>query len=78
MIYREKRKRIYQNDLEVNFEVRKIGCFFRSALWIAEEIAGKFLSAEEINSLWKTAKKMNLVDDELNMHLGAAPLITLA
>lgn len=52
-----------QNDGRLNPDIQEIGCFFRSALRMAEYASdGKTLTADEINGLWKTSKRKGFID----------------
>lgn len=68
---------VKQNDPKCLPIVRKIGCFVRACGAMAEFVTGEELTAEQINELWKWAKKSGNVDrDDLVKH--SAPIATHA
>jgi len=58
---------IKQNDSRLKEEIQKIGCFFISCAIVAQNTAGKELSAEQINSVWDWAKKTHRIDQNNNI-----------
>ncbi len=52
---------IFQNDARLYPVIQKIGCFFRSALNLAETETDAVLSAEQINALWDAAKEKGFI-----------------
>jgi len=50
-------------------------CFFRAIIGIAEQIAGFYLTEEELNDLWKTALDTQLIDEESTIQSGCAGVI---
>ena len=67
---------IKQNDKSCKYDIREVGCFFRSSLAIAELHTGHVLTADEINYLWEEGiKKGFIIKRELKK--GGAPIINL-
>lgn len=72
---------IKQNTSGLIIEIQKIGCFFRSALHMAELKTGKSLSIAKINELWVTCKQLGYIGErngEPNCVLDSAKIATLA
>lgn len=59
-----------QNSNGLYIDIQKIGCFFRSALRMAEFIAEKknrpFLTVKQINKLWECSQLMKFIDKDKN------------
>lgn len=72
---------VFQNDERLHPDIRKIGCFFRAALNMAEMKAGKALSSIQINRLWDMSKKYGFIGDlnnEKNCVIASAPIANMA
>ena len=68
---------IKQNNPSCKYDIREVGCFFRSSVAIAELHTGHVLNADEINYLWaEGSQKGFIVKRELVK--GGAPIINLA
>lgn len=68
---------IKQNASGLYIDIQKIGCFFRSALHMAEMEAHKALTESEINKLWDFAKRCKYINAENNV-ITSAPIANLA
>lgn len=68
---------IKQNDKRCLPVIQKIGCFVRSSGALAEFKTGKKLTAEQINELWKWAKKSGHINHD-NVVKHSAPIATHA
>ena len=60
-------KHIKQNDKRLYPIIQKIGCFFVSCAIVAQNTAGKDLTASQINAVWDWAKKTKRVDQNDNI-----------
>lgn len=72
---------IFQNDKKLYPVIQQIGCFFRSALFMAETKAGKVLNSEQINALWDESKAKGFIgkkDGDDNCVLKSAAIANLA
>ena len=72
---------IKQNDPGMNDSIRRIGCFWRVGMKLAEELAGEaFKRTDELNALWaESLFKGLMVDDGSGpeLHKGVVPIINL-
>lgn len=68
---------IKQNASGLYLEIQKIGCFFRSALLLAEMQSGKKLTVKQINELWDAALNLRYIDQQHNV-MNSAKIATLA
>lgn len=68
---------IKQNDEGLYSDIQKIGCFFRSALLLAEIQTGKNLDVDTINKLWRRCKSLGLINGD-NDVVRSAGIATLA
>ena len=68
---------IKQNNPSCCYDVREVGCFFRSSLAIAELHTNHVLTANEINSLWEEGINRGFIIKK-ELKKGGAPLINLA
>lgn len=69
---------IHQNSPDIQIkQIRDIGCFFRSCLWVAENYTGKYFDGHDIDFLWIDAQLEGYLDDDNNLKK-AANLIQLA
>ncbi len=67
-----------QNDEGLHDDIRRIGCFWRSGLHIAELMSGeKFQAACELNILWNDSLDEVLIDSSLDLYKGVVPIIQL-
>ena len=72
---------LFQNDPALYQVIQRIGCFFRSALHLAELKAGRALTAQEINALWEKSKKLEYITTlhgEKNCVANSAAIANLA
>ena len=60
-------KYLPQNASGLYLSIQKIGCFFRSALNMAEDKAQKALTVEQINKLWDKACAFRYINSENNV-----------
>lgn len=68
---------IKQNSTALYADIQKIGCFFRSALLLAEIKTDKTLDAPTINKLWRRCCGFGFIDKKLNV-VNSARIATLA
>lgn len=68
---------VKQNDSGLYSDIQKIGCFFRSALLLAEMKTGKALDIQTINKLWRRCCAFGFIDKNLNV-VNSARIATLA
>jgi hypothetical protein len=68
---------IKQNDKRLYNDIQKVGCFFRSALLLAEIKTGKELDFHTINKLWRRCLGFGFIDKNLNV-VNSARISTLA
>ena len=71
------RELLKQTDKQLYKDINQVGCFFRSAVAIAELKCGKILSASDNNKIWDIANEAKLIVDR-NMVRGGAPITNLA
>ena len=71
------KKLLKQNDKQLIYPIREVGCFFRSALAIAEMTCGKLFSASEINEMWFVCQDKGFIVNR-EMVKGGAPVMNLA
>lgn len=74
-------KYLLQNDPALYQVIQRIGCFFRSALYMAEERSQKALTALQINGLWDMSKKLGYIatlHGEKNCVANSAAIANLA
>ena len=72
---------LYQNDPDLYQVIQRIGCFFRSALYLAEEKAQQALTALQINGLWEKSKNLGYIatlHGEKNCVISSAAIANLA
>lgn len=62
-----------QNDKSLMRDIQQVGCFFRSAQFIAENKTGKCLTAQQINAMWIWANEKGIIKNRV-MVKGAAPI----
>ena len=68
---------VKQNASGLYLDIQKIGCFFRSALLLAEMKTGRSLDVPTINKLWRRACQFKFIDKNLNV-VNSARIATLA
>lgn len=66
-----------QNDSGLYLIIQKSGCFFRAACKMAEEVTGKMLTVQQLNSLWDDSRALRYIDENNNTMQSAA-VATLA
>lgn len=66
-----------QNDKNLMRDIQQVGCFFRSAQFIAENKTGKCLTAQQINAMWLWANEKGIIKNRV-MVKGAAPIANRA
>lgn len=62
-----------QNDKSLMRDLQQVGCFFRSAQFIAENKTGKCLTSQQINAMWIWANEKGIIKNRV-MVQGAAPI----
>ena len=70
-----------QNASGLYLDIQKIGCFFRSALNLAERKAQKSLTVSQINDLWSECKSLGYIgklNGQYNCVLNSAKIATRA
>ena len=74
-------KYLYQNDPDLYHVIQRVGCFFRSALHLAEAKAQQALTALQINGLWEKSKTLCYIatlHGEKNCVVSSAAIANLA
>ena len=62
-----------QNDKNLMQDIQQVGCFFRSAQFIAENKTAQCLSPQQINAMWLWANEKGVIKNRV-MVKGAAPI----
>ncbi|MEL3905112.1 MAG: DUF261 family protein [Treponemataceae bacterium] len=62
-----------QNDKSLMHDIQEVGCYFRSAQFIAENKTGTCLTAQQINAMWLWANEKGVIKRRV-MVQGAAPI----
>ncbi len=68
---------IKQNNCGLYTNIQKVGCFFRSALLLAELKTNKSFDIQQVNKLWRRCCAFGFIDKNLNV-VNSARIATLA
>lgn len=66
-----------QNNKSLMRDIQQVGCFFRSAQFIAENKTAQCLTAQQINAMWIWANEKGIIKNRI-MVKGAAPIANRA